>query len=66
MMINFLKSMRYMIFSSNLSVFDLFWITLFVHFVAINAWFLLTFIPLMIMSSYLKGIADNDDEDITK
>ena len=59
---HFLKSMRYMIFSSNLSVFDLFWINLFVHLVAINAWFLLAFIPLMILSIVLKTLVDKEQE----
>lgn len=59
---HFLKSMRYMIFSSNLSVFDLFWITLLVHFVATSVWFLLAFIPLIIISAITKLIVDKEEE----
>ena len=58
----FFKSIRYFMFSSNLSVFDLFWINLFVHLVVINTWFLLAFIPLMILSIVLKTIVDKEQE----
>jgi hypothetical protein len=58
----FFKSIRYLVFSSNLSIFDLFWINLFVHLVIINAWFLLAFIPLMILSIVLKTLVDKEQE----
>lgn len=57
----FLKAMRYMIFSSNLSVFDLFWITLLVHFAATSVWFILAFIPLIIISAYSKMVVEKEE-----
>ena len=65
-MVNLFKSATYFIFSSNLSVFDLFWITLLVHFIEIEPLVLLTFIPLIIISSYMKVIADKQDEENKK
>lgn len=59
---HFFKSIRYFIFCSNLSIFDLFWINLFVHLVMTNAWFLLAFIPLMILSIVLKTLVDKEQE----
>lgn len=65
-MVNLFKSATYFIFSSNLSVFDLFWVTLLVHFIEIEPLVLLTFIPLIIISSYMKVIADKQDEENKK
>ena len=63
---NLFKSATYFIFSSNLSVFDLFWITLLVHVMEVEPLFLLAFIPLIIISSVMKTVADKQDEELKK
>jgi hypothetical protein len=65
-MVKHLKTLRYFIFSSNLSTFDLFWITLLVHFMEVEPLVLLAFIPLIFISSYMKVIADKQDEEFNK
>ena len=65
-MVNIFKSATYFIFSSNLSVFDLFWITLLVHVMEADPLFLLAFIPLIIISSIMKTVADKQDEELKK
>lgn len=65
-MVNLFKSATYFLFSSNLSVFDLFWITLLVHVMDVEPLFLLAFIPLIIISSIMKVVADKQDEELKK
>lgn len=65
-MVKHLKTLRYFIFASNLSVFDLFWVTLLVHFADNELILLIAFIPLIIISSITKIIADKDDEEFKK
>ena len=63
---NLFNSATYFIFSSNLSIFDLFWVTLVVHFASEQPVFLLALIPLIIISSVMKTVADKQDEELTK
>jgi hypothetical protein len=63
---NLFNSATYFIFSTNLSLFDLFWITLIVHFASEQPLFLLGLIPLIIISSIMKVVADKQDEVLKK
>jgi hypothetical protein len=53
-------------FSSNLSIFDLFWISLVVHFAAYQPLVLIALIPLLVISSVMKTVVDKQEEEMKK
>lgn len=64
-MVNFLNSIRYFIFSPNLSIFDCVWITIVSTMIDATLWAALLFIPFIIISAHMKHVVEEGDDDGT-
>lgn len=62
-MTNFLKSIRYFIFTPNLSIFDGIWITIVSIMMETTLWAALLFIPFIVISTHMKHVVEEGDED---